>query len=106
MFKKRIPEDQDPHSIGNLLIEGRHCTPEQIREAIEYQKEHRDVLMGVYLVRAGMISDDILSAMILKQEAAKRQKGAVIKFAKYAARKAREVNAHLDRQLPLAEELK
>jgi type IV pilus assembly protein PilB len=45
--------------LGELLIEGKEITPEQLDEALKIQKKDGD-LLGVILVNLGYLDDNIL----------------------------------------------
>ncbi len=45
--------------LGEMLIEGRQITPEQLDEALSIQKEEGK-LIGIILVKRGYIDEDVL----------------------------------------------
>lgn len=91
MSGKRHAKD-DPHSFGNLLLRGGHCTQADIELALA----HADELMGEYLVREEIITRDILELVLAQQAAAKGGNGAIIKFAQIAVERTKNYVACID----------
>lgn len=105
MFGKKSNPGDDPHSIGNLLIAGGHCTEQQIAVAKAFQKGNPDVLMGEHLVREGFIDEEILALMIARQDAARGRNAGLVKFARMAVARTKAVAVSLD-NLMVTEKLK
>lgn len=55
-----------PVRIGELLLKERRITPEQLQEALTYQRTHGGKL-GANLVKLGFVKDDEITALLSKQ---------------------------------------
>ena len=58
----------DPTSLGNLLLEKGLVTPKQLSEAVHFQQNNADLLLGEALVRLGVITREVLEATLAQQE--------------------------------------
>lgn len=103
--RKRKPKD-DPHSIGSLLILGGHCTEEQIAVAKEFQNDNPDVLMGEHLVREGLIDEETLTLMLVRQDAARGRNSGLTKFARIAVERSKALAVSIDNLMVVTEKLK
>lgn len=93
--RKRKPTD-DPTSIGNLLCAAGLVSSMHISAAVNFQKEHADVLMGEALVRMGALTRDQLELAILQQKALRTTKPRdARKLAELAAQRTRDAAAAL-----------
>ncbi|HEX3557635.1 MAG TPA: type IV-A pilus assembly ATPase PilB [Pyrinomonadaceae bacterium] len=52
--------------LGEILVRENLLTPQQLREALEFQREHGGRL-GFNLVKMGMVSDDMITAVLSRQ---------------------------------------
>jgi len=52
--------------LGEFLVRENLLTPQQLREALDYQREHGGRL-GLNLVKLGFISDDMITAVLSRQ---------------------------------------
>src|SRR5215213_7587334 len=52
--------------LGEILVRENLLTPHQLREALEFQREHGGRL-GFNLVRMGLVSDDMITAVLSRQ---------------------------------------
>ena len=52
--------------LGEILVRENLLTPQQLREALDYQREHGGRL-GFTLVRLGLITDDMITAVLSRQ---------------------------------------
>src|SRR5437016_13367110 len=52
--------------LGEILVRENLLTPEQLREALDYQREHGGRL-GFNLVKLGSVSDDMITAVLSRQ---------------------------------------
>ncbi|MDQ4122834.1 MAG: type IV-A pilus assembly ATPase PilB [Acidobacteriota bacterium] len=52
--------------LGEILVRENLLTPAQLREALEYQREHGGRL-GYNLVKLGLLSDDVITAVLSRQ---------------------------------------
>lgn len=52
--------------LGEILVRENLLTPTQLREALEYQREHGGRL-GYNLVKLGFLSDDVITAVLSRQ---------------------------------------
>jgi len=52
--------------LGEVLVRENILTPQQLREAIDYQREHGGRL-GFTLVKLGLVSDDMVTAVLSRQ---------------------------------------
>ncbi|MBC7795276.1 MAG: type II secretion system protein GspE, partial [Pyrinomonadaceae bacterium] len=52
--------------LGEILVRENLLTPHQLREALEYQRQNGGRL-GFNLVRLGMLSDDVITAVLSRQ---------------------------------------
>lgn len=87
-FKKRaMRPEEDPTSLGNLLVKAGVCTESQLREAIAVKRQRDDTLLGETMVRMGIITHDMLK-VVLEQQQLLRVSGTkrAVYFANKAAR--------------------
>ncbi len=56
-------------NIGDLLRAWGHITPEQLRRAVELQKEHPTERLGQLLVRLRAVSPQVVTDTLDKQQA-------------------------------------
>ena len=52
--------------LGEILVRENLLTPHQLREALEFQREHGGRL-GFNLVKMGLVSDDMITAVLSRQ---------------------------------------
>lgn len=52
--------------LGEILVREKLLTPQQLREAIDYQRQHGGRL-GYNLVKLGFVSDDMITAVLSRQ---------------------------------------
>src|ERR671938_885975 len=52
--------------IGELLLKEKRITPEQLQEALNYQRQHGGKL-GLNLIRLGYVRDEEITALLSKQ---------------------------------------
>ena len=52
--------------LGEILVRENLITPQQLREALDHQREHGSRL-GLNLVKLGMVSDDMITAVLSRQ---------------------------------------
>ncbi|HEX8194867.1 MAG TPA: hypothetical protein VF571_01535, partial [Pyrinomonadaceae bacterium] len=52
--------------LGEILVRENLLTPAQLREALEYQREHGGRL-GYNLVKLGLLNDDVITAVLSRQ---------------------------------------
>jgi len=52
--------------LGEILVRENLLTPQQLREALEFQREHGGRL-GFNLVKMGLVSDDMITAVLSRQ---------------------------------------
>jgi type IV pilus assembly protein PilB len=52
--------------LGEILVRENILTPQQLREALDYQREHGGRL-GLNLVKLGFVSDDMITAVLSRQ---------------------------------------
>jgi type IV pilus assembly protein PilB len=52
--------------LGEILVRESLITPQQLREALEYQRQHGGRL-GYNLVKLGMLADDVITAVLSRQ---------------------------------------
>src|SRR3954465_270381 len=52
--------------LGEILVRENLLTPQQLREALEFQREHGGRL-GFNLVKLGLVSDDMITAVLSRQ---------------------------------------
>src|SRR6187401_669056 len=52
--------------IGELLLKEKRITPEQLKEALNYQRQHGGKL-GINLIKLGYVEDDEITALLSKQ---------------------------------------
>jgi type IV pilus assembly protein PilB len=52
--------------LGEILVRENLLTPQQLREALDYQREHGGRL-GFNLVKLGLVSDDMVTAVLSRQ---------------------------------------
>ena len=83
---------KDPTSLGNILREGNLVSEEDLARAIDFQNDNPDVLLGDTLVRLGVLERSCLEALLLKQEAVRKQDAkSVGKLVKLATSRTRDV---------------
>lgn len=71
--RKRKPTD-DPTSIGNILTAAGIVSTMCIVEALNFQKDNADVLMGEVLVHLGKLTREQLEAVVTQQKALRTNK--------------------------------
>lgn len=102
-FKKRdrnrVAAQKDITSLGNLLLKTRAITPEQLADALMYQDENPDSMLGEALIRLGHVDRGIIEAMIILQRARREGDGVqnILKLA--AAETRRMVSTHQEVRL-------
>src|SRR5256885_14635578 len=52
--------------LGEILVRENLISPQQLREALDYQREHGGRL-GYNLVKLGLVSDDMITAVLSRQ---------------------------------------
>ena len=52
--------------LGELLVRENLISPQKLREALDYQREHGGRL-GFNLVKLGLVSDDMITAVLSRQ---------------------------------------
>src|SRR5918999_278612 len=52
--------------LGEILVRENLLTPQQLRDALDYQREHGGRL-GFNLVKLGLVSDDMITAVLSRQ---------------------------------------
>ena len=52
--------------LGEILVRENLISPQHLREALDYQREHGGRL-GFYLVKLGLVSDDMITAVLSRQ---------------------------------------
>jgi hypothetical protein len=72
-FKKRQPQE-DPASLGNILLRLRLITPEQLGAALQRQAQRAP--LGEILVEMGALSRERLDWALMQQSLARDEKGA------------------------------
>jgi len=97
--KKKEQRDRDSAkvdgtSLGNLLLKAGMITAEQLQEALDFQDENPDHMLGEALVQMGVVDKDTVETLIEAQKAkrTKRDGALVIEIAKN--RKGRLYAAH------------
>jgi type IV pilus assembly protein PilB len=60
------PEAQMSAKLGEILVRENLISPQHLREALDYQREHGGRL-GFNLVKLGLISDDMITAVLSRQ---------------------------------------
>lgn len=63
---------EDPTSIGNLLLRGEFCTPEELKVALLFQQKNPNLSLGQILVDMGVIGEEILVLVLVQQEIARK----------------------------------
>lgn len=62
--------ERDPTSIGNLIVKEGLCSKEELnRMVIEFSKASIEMLLGKFLVGKGVLSQERLEILLLKQQA-------------------------------------
>lgn len=84
----------DGTSLGNLLLKAGMITAEQLQEALDFQDENPDHMLGEALVQMGVVDKDTVETLIETQKArrTKHDGAVVIEIAKN--RKGRLYKAH------------
>src|SRR5215218_3399881 len=60
------PESSMSAKLGEILVRENLISPQHLREALDYQREHGGRL-GFNLVKLGLISDDMITAVLSRQ---------------------------------------
>jgi len=73
----------DPYSIGNMLLQTGMIEEKDLLEAIQFQRENPDVMLGEALIKLGRVERGVVDAVMVMQMAKKSSKNAtnVIRFA-------------------------
>jgi len=64
---KEIPA-YDPTSLGSLLRDRGLVSDAQLSQALQFQVENADLLLGEVLIRLGIISREVLEATLTEQD--------------------------------------
>jgi hypothetical protein len=97
---RAIPPEDDPTSIGNLLLEERLLTRDQLQLYVNEFKENVGHFIGSFLVSKGVLTEPKLAVVLLKQKA--RRNGGVehehvMDVIKVAERTQLQVDTSIDR---------
>jgi len=99
----------DETSLGRLLVDNGLITGEELKEALQFQDENSDYMLGQALVVRGSVDRGLVDAMLLVQKA-KRSRGDVAEIVDFAAESSKKVSRAHDefrenlRQMKMAEE--
>ena len=105
-FTKRAKApEEDPTSIGNLLLNSKLCTEMQLREAIAIQRSQEDHRLGSTLVKLGYITQEALDFALQRQEMMRTtgSKG-VQRYVNTATRITLELSGNIDSVTQLAKQ--
>lgn len=72
MAKKAKSPACDPTSLGSLLLNSGLVSSKQLDEALHFQQDNADLLLGEALVRMGVLSREMLEAALMQQELARK----------------------------------
>src|SRR5215213_5667715 len=64
--RRNPPESSMSAKLGEILVRENLISPQHLREALDYQREHGGRL-GFNLVKLGLISDDMITAVLSRQ---------------------------------------
>jgi len=74
ILRRKKPED-DPTSIGNVLVEMKLLSESDLERIIEEFKASKEELLGQFIVRKSAITDDQLELALLKQKVMRGEGG-------------------------------
>ena len=89
------PKD-DATSLGRLLVDNGLITSEELKEALYFQHDNGDYMLGQALVAQGSVDKGLVDAMLLVQKA-KRSRGDVAEIVDFAAESSKKVSEAHDR---------
>jgi hypothetical protein len=95
--RNRVRAQSDQTSLGNLLLEVGQITPEQLVDALRFQDENPDVMLGDALVRLDVVERGVVEQLLIMQRAkrsGRRQMAEVIELATATTRKL--ASAHVE----------
>lgn len=84
--RDREAAKKDCASLGNLLLKAGMITPEQLQEALDFQDDNPDRMLGEALVQMGAVEKEIVEALLVAQQAkraaSKKSVAEVVEIAK------------------------
>ncbi len=81
---------QDPASLGNLLLKTKAIDLTQLREALAFQSDNPDIMLGEALIRMGLITRDGLNILLTRQKAMRGGSKEVRQLLKLATKRNRD----------------
>src|SRR5262245_7926580 len=63
---RELSSAQMSAKLGEILVRENLISPQHLREALDYQREHGGRL-GLNLVKLGLVSDDMITAVLSRQ---------------------------------------
>jgi hypothetical protein len=88
--RNRVEAQRDATSLGNMLLEVGQISPEQLVDALKFQDENPDVMLGEALIRLDIVERGIVEQLLIMQQAkrgGRRQMAEVIELAAAGTRK-------------------
>lgn len=72
-FRKKRTRDRerarkDNTSLGNLLLKAGMITADELRQALEFQDDNKDHMLGEALIQKGFVEKEIVEALLAIQE--------------------------------------
>ena len=66
--KEIAPKVSQAMKLGEILLKEKAVTPEQLREVVEYQQQHPDMMFGQALKALGFATEEVILAALGKQQ--------------------------------------
>ena len=60
---------EDGTSLGNILLRAGMITAEQLHQALEFQDDNPDVMLGEALINLGVVERGVVEALLVAQDA-------------------------------------
>ena len=70
--KEVAPKVSQALKLGEILLKQKVVTPEQLREAVNYQQGHPEVMFGQALINLGFTNEEIILGTLQKQKEAEQ----------------------------------
>lgn len=99
------PKD-DETSLGRLLVDNGLITGEELKEALYFQHDNGDYMLGQALVAQGSVDKVLVDAMLLVQKAKRGRGGDVAEIVDFAAESSKKMGEAHDRFRSALERMK
>jgi len=101
LFQKQQPASvrehaaKNPKSLGNLLLNTKLITKEQLDKALDFQEKNKDVLLGEILIHEGVVDRDTIQKFLAIQKGGYEEVSELMRVAVDQTRKMAPVHDRL-----------